>query len=313
MKLRSILSCIFFSLAHNAIGQTCCTGGAPITGSINSNGVAKGQFTLNMAYDYNWNADLFEGTSQLNSNTVVRKTRTVLTQINYGLSNELSFSLLVPAVWMNEEVESILGSQSFNSNGIGDVSIMAFYRHTFQNQLGINSGIGVKLPTGRTNIVSESDGFILPVSMQPGSGSYDPIFLLGISKSMSFRRSFSIIFNSIYRLNTPSKKLTFHNEYEFGDELQMYLGVSDQFAIGRTVHTILLFSKYRYTAQDRIDNSYFNSSTGGQWLYLAPSYIIRVVPPLELGGKFEVPIYRNVNGLQLTTTYKFIGLINFNF
>jgi hypothetical protein len=69
-----------------------------------------------------------------------------------------------------------------DSKGIGDASLYGLYRFVNNEQTGLQVSVlgGVKMPTGDTKEkTKEGDRF--EAEHQPGSGSWDPLFGIGVS------------------------------------------------------------------------------------------------------------------------------------
>jgi len=61
--------------------------------------------------------------------------------------------------------------------------------------------------------------------------------------------------------------------------------------------------KYRNAIQDKIGG--FNlENTGGNWFSVIPNFSINIKPNIVFSTKAEIPIYSNVDGTQLTPTYR---------
>ena len=60
--------------------------------------------------------------------------------------------------------------------------------------------------------------------------------------------------------------------------------------------------RYRITQFDKINNVE-SLITGGQWVHLVPEIDFDVSPEFGFGISGEIPLYRNLNGTQLTTSY----------
>ena len=61
--------------------------------------------------------------------------------------------------------------------------------------------------------------------------------------------------------------------------------------------------RYRRTAVDRTDGI-TTPNTGGQWVHLVPGmqYQLSTTTGLNISG--EIPVYRQLTGVQLTTSYR---------
>lgn len=163
----------------------------------------------------------------------------------------------LPMQWSSQQTDSA----RYNLLGIGDMSIQVHYvalkktdstgRHGHLLQLGA----GIKLPTGRHDLVAQ-EGVVLP-ALQPGTGSVDIPF------SLIYQAKFNkhgLALESSFRLNTTNIK-----GYKFGNKataIARYM-----YWIPRGFWTILPSAGawFEYAAMDR-DNGVRTDYTGGMAL-----------------------------------------------
>lgn len=125
--------------------------------------------------------------------------------VAYGLSDELDLILNYPYNYIFDLKTTAAGStfDEGNSIGLGDLSLFAKYR-IYKKQTQVALLAGMKFPTGQTNERNQFD-FKLAADDQPGTGSWDPIMGLAISrpyKQMSFDSNIS------YRLSNQGSQDT---------------------------------------------------------------------------------------------------------
>jgi hypothetical protein len=89
----------------------------------------------------------------------------------WGFYHDFDVTLVVPIVTNEFAVRNI---PTIRGTGLGDAMVLVkyrFYRHdSARGTTQASFTLGPKLPTGRTNL-TDSTGNLLPVSLQPGSGS----------------------------------------------------------------------------------------------------------------------------------------------
>lgn len=269
-------------------------------------------FHLRFTYDYNKIEDIYSGKDQLDNGYISRTTKTYFLQADYAVGSKFSMSLLLPYISLKEEVDQLNQALISQAHGRGDLSIVGQFRQPLTDNSTLVMGVELKLPTGQTQKVNEQDGFILPANLQPGTGSYDPLFVIHYQTSFGFRKSLLFSQSIYYRLNTATSKFTFHDRYKFGNEIQIFTGLSDQILIGNSIHNPSLLLRFRHAKKDEIED-FLNDSTGGSWLYLVPGWNYNINSNVSIGVSGEIPLYRNLNGLQITTTYRLICTIGFEF
>ncbi len=310
ISLKSLLVLLIFCAFHTGIyAQTCCTGGAPLTGSLNLRALQLRGWGISLTYDDNKIEDYILNDELISESTIKRYSRTIMAQVDYGITKNLTGTILVPYIWMGQSTQGFNGTEEGSTSGIGDVLFMTQYGKALPNQNSIVLSGGIKLPVGETRNTTES-GRILPATLQPGTGSIDFLISFQYQTSFKFRRSFQFTQTFNARINTVSKKFTFHNTYRFGHVFQAFSSVADQFVIAKILNTPSLTFRYRYSGQDLLEG-FPNQNTGGHWVSIAPGWAINITQNILFGLNAEFPVYRNLNGLQITTTRKLIATLQF--
>ncbi|WP_345168721.1 transporter [Algibacter aquimarinus] len=304
MLIKKSISIVFIICASTMYAQTCCSGGIPLSNNIGMSVEEKGTFQLSLNYDYNNLNTLNNGTEKLNDDSRLRITNSILFNISYAVTNRLSVEGLF--TWVNQRrVISQFGNENLDqTSGIGDGLLLLKYN--FKNGLGKNSnielGLGAKIPFG-SSTETNNQGITLNADLQPGSNAWDVVYFLSASKQANFRPSLTFSGRIIYRSTGTNNSYFENSSYKFGNEIQTFLGVSDQFSILKTLATPSISLKYRDAKQDEIDG--FNlDNTGGNWLFIIPDFSINIKPNLVFSTRAELPLYSNVDGTQLTPTYR---------
>lgn len=296
----------FFILVNgNVFAQTCCSGGTPLTGNLGIQGIEAKSWYFQLSYDYNFLDDLYSGTLKLDDNSRERLTQTVLLQVIYAFSEKISVNSLFSYVDHKRTIFSPTGATNITqASGLGDV-VLLFQFTPFTNfKRSLTLAFGPKLPLGRFDAVDPEYGLVLSPDLQPGSGSWDGI--IGASyKEFHWLNSPGLTFTSSagYRLTTPSKRFEGDFNYRFGSETILDFGVQKNFMLKRVGVTPSVSLNYRNTAQDNVDGSEV-ASTGGNWLNLIPALNIEPTNKWAINISGELPVYRNLNGTQLTTSYR---------
>jgi len=92
--------------------------------------------------------------------------------------------------------------------------------------------------------------------------------------------------------------------FKQGAEHQLYQGLGYNIYLNSIVLAPQAGLRLKYTNQDRIDKSLVQSS-GGIWLYNMLGLNILFHENLTLMMAYETPLYRQLNGSQLTTSDRF--------
>ena len=296
--------------------QTCCSGGIPLSNNLGFPNSGEHVLQLSLNYDFNNLNTLNAGSDKLDDNSRKRTTHSVLLNASYAFTDNFSIETLV--TWVNQRriIDQFGKTDLQKTNGLGDAVVLANY--DFKNLLGeassVTLGVGAKIPLGSYDEVSPI-GVTYIADLQPGSGAWDRIFFAAISKSFNFRPSTTFFSRTIYRATGQNKDyLGGLQVYEYGDEIQFFIGVSDQFVVfdKKLISPSLAF-KYRNAQRDQIDEIELNN-TGGNWLFIVPSLSIELSQNISILTKVELPIISNVDGTQLTPTYRVTSgfLMSFN-
>lgn len=294
---------VIFLLPTRGYNQTCCSGGAPLVGTINLQDVKYNTFNISISYDNNKIEDFFQEGDKLNDDFIRRKTKTLFAQVDYAFSKKISATILLPYVWLSENIDQLNNTSENTNSDIGDVILFGQYKLLRKDYLNIGMGLGIKIPTGETRGRDAESQFILPPTMQSGTGSVDYLVLIQGSTRLSFRKSMNFTQAFYYKLNGNSHKFTSHNNYSFGDEFQAISSLSDQLLIANMLNYPSLVLRVRTTTQDKVD-SYHNPNTGGIWAYISPGWTLELIPAINVSVRYELPIFRQLKGFQITTTQR---------
>lgn len=282
--------------------QTCCSGGVPLSNNIGLPILEKGTWQIGMFYDYNNLNTLNNGTESLNDNSRLRITHSVLLNLGYSITNNLSVEGLFTWVNQRRNITQFGNSNLDQTSGIGDAIVLGRYRIVNKPDYELSFGAGAKLPIGSTTNRNDG-GIILNADLQPGSNALDIIYITSFSKRFSFRPSMNFSTRVTYRSTGTNDEYLGSSNYKFGNEFQAFLSLSDQFLLFKQIVVPSISFKYRDVKRDKIDGNEI-TSTGGNWIFLIPDFSINLTPQILFTTRLEVPLYANVKGTQLTPTYR---------
>ncbi len=287
--------------------QTCCSGGIPLANNVGMSIEEKGTFQVSLNYDYNNLNTLNNGSENLNDNSRLRITHSILLNTSYAITNHLSIETLF--TWVNQRRKiTQFGNENLDqTSGIGDG--LALLKYSFNTILGTNSnvaiGLGAKIPFG-SSTETNAQGITLNADLQPGSNAWDLIYFLSASKNLNFRPTLTVSSRIIYRSTGTNPTYFGDQTYRFGNEVQAFLSFTDQFSILKTLINPSVSFKFRDAKRDKI-SGFDLDNTGGDWLFLIPNLSFNINPNLMFTAGAELPIYSNVDGTQLTPTYRLMS------
>ena len=301
---------MFGTLSYFATySQTCCSGGIPLSNSIGLPSSAKGTILLGLSYDYNNLNTLYHGNTELNDDSRLRTTQSILFNVGYTITTNLSVEALFTYVNQKRKISQFGNVNIDETYGVGDGVLLFKYNFNrlFKQDNLLRIGLGTKIPFGATDKKSD-EGILFNADLQPGSGAWDIIFWSYYSHTFAFRPSGTFSASAIYRLTGTNNNYLNLTTYRFGPEFQSFIGYTDQFIVYKTLINPGLSIKYRHANQDEI-GGFLLDNTGGEWVTIIPSVDMEISTKLNVLTKFEIPIYSYVDGTQLTPTYRItIGL-----
>jgi len=292
------------SVRHIVYAQACCSSGTPLLSTMELPGTPAGQWQFAVTYNYNYLDDVVAGTQQLGDSQRRRISQSILLEISYGLTSRLSVSTMITGIQQERRVRSALPGTSgerTRARGIGDGIVLLKYTlhpQTIQDQRELSVGVGPKIPLGSSQL--KNNNILLPADLQPGSGAWDMVFWAYGFKGFVPRSPISLFSTITFRLTGTNERFgTGNGGYSFGDEFQASIGAGYR---TDTPFDASFLIRYRTTKRDRFDGDYV-PNTGGHWIYAVPSLNIKLFDAIQMRIEGQIPVYRNLNGTQLTTTF----------
>ncbi len=302
MKRFYIIIFAFF-LTAEIFPQACCSAGSPLLGSLDIASSGDGELQIGITYELNSLQDVYAGTVRLDDDLRERTVNSFILEANYGLSKRISLSALFTFVNQNRNTSTYGNiSSRLNTSGLSDGIVLVKYNIiplTLIEQIEFTLGAGLKLPIG--NATLRSDGILIPADMQLGTGSWDGVLWGYFSKGFVPVIPINIFANVSYRLNGTNNRFgdSFQQGYAFGNELFINLGAGYR---TDTFFDFTLMFRFRNTEPDIFDEGVL-PNTGGSWLYFVPGINGKISDRLTARLSGQIPLYRDLTGTQLTTTY----------
>jgi hypothetical protein len=298
---RLILFTIVFSSFINfqSLAQGCCTVGSSTFGGL-ERGISKsGNLNIGVGFIHNGLNTTYNGREEISD--PLNRAASVSSfnfEIEYGIAPKVS--LLAAGTYLIKNRETTIRSNetntteiiSFDGSGFGDVIVLGKYEiitPTILSQLGLSFGGGVKLPVG--SYTQEVGGTRLAIDLQPGTGSTD-VLLWGNFYKGFLPLPLSLFMNVFYKYAGSNL-----DGYKFGDEIIFSLGGEYYF----TDYLAFSLSARGRLADEDFWGGRFLPSTGGTYYDLLPS-LIYSEGSYNFKIFYQTPVYRNVQGIQLTTS-----------
>ncbi|MFQ5582831.1 MAG: hypothetical protein ACE5GL_00155 [Calditrichia bacterium] len=309
IRVISIVLIIFSGLPSLLYSQACCSGGVPFLGALEVSTTPANNFQLSLTYDYNRLSRVYTGSNflEVDPNQRQRIGQSVLLEASYGFSSRFSATVVTSVIQQKRRIASdITGETDFiRANGLGDAAVLAKFSIIPFNLLSRREaaiGAGVKIPFGENNF--NVNGIRVSDDLQPGSGSWDGILWGYLARGFYPKIPVTAFLRSSYRLTGTNSF-----NYKFGNEFLLSLG-----GILSTKSFLSYSMLFRYrsvTADQRNDATLPNS--GGKWLYVIPGLNVNLSSSMGVRLSGQVPVYRNLDGTQLTTTYRLSVALFYSF
>lgn len=298
---------------QDALGQACCSGGVPVGGTLGLGTAEPGSVQFLLTYDHNVIRDLMDTKTLLADDTRSRLTRSFLMEVNYGIHERFALTVVMPYVRQERSIREYNNQIGFTqAQGLGDMVFLLKYRimnapNNSDSEWLI--GAGPKIPTGRTDFRNNL-GLAMVADMQPGSGSVDGMFWTFFQQSKFLLKPMSLLGIVTYRASGKNRNYNQTQVYQFGNEFQANMGINYNLFVHWPID-VFVFGRYRSQTVDLIDGNTFPGS-GGKWVYAIPGLSVHFSPDLSIRVWADFPLYRSLNGSQLTTTYKYSLSLFFN-
>lgn len=301
MKIVLFLLFIACSLVE-LMAQACCSAGTPLLGSLETSTALPNHLQITLTYDFNSLKSILAGSRRLNDQIRKRSTHSGLLELTYGMTDNLSVTGLFTYVNQRRAISSSLGTRDIISSlGAGDALILVKYELISQNlinQTQLAFGAGPKIPLGKSDLTN--NGILLPADIQPGSGSWDFILWGFYGKGFVPTIPLNVFTTISYKINTENKRFASSDAgYKFGNEFVASVGAGYRTDY---VFDYSLSFRFRSTSTDKFDNEKV-PNTGGFWIYAIPGLNLKITDQFTTRFTGQIPVYRYLEGTQLTTTY----------
>ncbi len=298
-----------------------------------------GELQVNLSYEFIEMDDPFIGTDSARVGEIRRahdeqftRNQTTKFTLDYGISSRLTVGALIPFVdrlhqHLAHEEEEVVGggvgeteivdeTKRWRYQALGDLQLTArylLYKAETPLQPSFSLIIGMKLPTGRTN-VKDDDGEKAELTLQPGNGSWDGIVGLSYVQHFSVataqrRIALAPLFvTAIGRFPVGTGKFG----YRPGSEL--FLNIGTAYPVFRNFD-ILAQVNFHYRDRDNIGHApgVEQADTGRETLFLSPGVRYHVTDNLAVYALMQFVAYRRVNGIQLTSDWNVTSGISYRF
>lgn len=309
------LSALHAAAAHASCGSAFCF--------VNTNWSLQGVWTqpgphVDLRFEYidqdqprQGTHDVAVGAVPAHHDEVRTINRNVLTTLDYGFNENLGITAVVPVVDRshthihNHHGEQIV--ETWNFTALGDIRVIGRYQTYFGEMSGERAGFagvtaGFTLPTGATDI-SNGTGAVAERSLQPGTGTTQFV------ATAYYRQALPVVNSQWYAQAAVQAPLNESSGYKPGTQWAVDLGyrydVNDALGVNLQLN-------YVWKGRDSGPEAEPEDS-GSRTLAVAPGITWALSPTTQVYGFVSLPVYQNVNGVQLTADWSVVAGISVQF
>ncbi|MFW5755449.1 MAG: hypothetical protein ACOCWK_02530 [Tangfeifania sp.] len=280
----------------------CCAAGNPVGGDGSQDALKKNQLSVFTAYRHSYSRDYYHKSQKDDIQNIEKSYYNYGSlSVSYGMNWRFTIHTEMGYYFDKVQVVNLTnGRQTIKAHGIGDMALTMRYSLLPQTIINTNRfvlSLGGRLPVGQFN--EEQNGVKIPVSLQPSSGALK----LNSSLFFSHKKQDALLGLSAYAFfewsNQINKGLIV---YDYGN---LFLLEATLFMPVKSAVVLSLASKVEFRGKDKKANDFVIESTGSMVLYVKPQLQWKIVHDLFLLTFAEIPVYKYVNGYQLTNLYAF--------
>ena len=311
LGLKNIVGCFVLALFNaNVWSQTCCTAGAPVGTYLGIQNTDEKSLAIQIGYEYNSINLLIDDDERIKNDPRSRFGQSASFKIDYSLNRKFALSTILSLVHQSRSTFS----ESQRSLGLGDLIFLTQYSLINDAFNSLNFSAGAKLPIGTTNHRSDSNILLSP-DMQSGTGSYDFIFRGYFSKSNLLIPFLSGYLTSTFRINGTNSDFgstaSFAGrKFAFGNESVTQSGLRYLITLKKGFLNPDVGLKVRWTDHNMEQNVEAPNS-GGYWINLPFGISFTPDNKKSIAILAEIPLYQKLDGLQISTNYKFGIQLNY--
>ncbi len=323
MFTRSHTSLVFLlalpALAAPASAFACASCGSTLSSDWESQGFSTHSgLRMDIRYDYLDQNQLRSGTGTISPQAASQvvtpsgdlqevekytNNRYLTLGLDYSFNPDWGVNVQLPYI---DRSHATLGTNSDGSNpadgaydshtrNIGDVKVVGRYqgflpRHNLGLLLGLKLATGGHTQTGiSTDPASVGAMTAIDRGLQPGTGTTDAI--VGLYYFDAINRDWEYFAQGTYQTALNSS-----DNYKPGDAYSLHAGLR-YMGFDSVVPQLQLNTRYaRHDSGSNADTV----STGGTLVYLSPGVVVPLNKRVSLYGFVQLPVYQDVNGVQLT-------------
>jgi hypothetical protein len=305
------VSIIFLLLAfysNIAKAQCCASSGNPIGGTVNIGILDKNVLRIASFYRTSYSDKYLKG-DELYTGEIATLKKAGYNFIGllagYGITDKISIEIETgyyinkTQVFKDSLVTSI--DEKLTGYGLSDVviSIKPMIYNNPDKKFEISCGIGANIPFSRE--LQHAGSVILPVDLQPSTGSFGLVFQTNIIKENSFRSMSFLLVSRIQKYFENKQNYTYGNSYSNSVYFSKYFSLENKHING---WTLILQLKNQITEKSLLEGHTIDGS-GNCSFFLVPQINLSVFNDWNISILFDIPFYQYYNDIQLANKTSF--------
>ena len=235
----------------------------------------------------------------------------------YGLTDNLTLGIKLPYCFrfgLKDIHDAEVGKRG-NSIGVGDITFFSQYRFYKNEKSNLHAALisGLKIPSGVTRTKGR-DGEIFEADEQPGSGSWDT--LVGLALSKTFRK-FSVHTNGLYKFTTNGSQGS-----NLGDVVSYNFAVSHRLfnqgefsfskkhfqskAAKKTIFDFILEANGIWSQKPNTFHGFLDQNHAGTLILLSPGFRITYDNNWIWSTSVGLPVIEDLNGRQRAPSIRLV-------
>lgn len=320
VKTAVLFAVLFISVSVESYSQ-CCAAGNPLNTGSSMPGGSKNMLDASFSYMHSLSDTYYAGTSVSDYRYIDNSSFDYsMLMLKYGLTDELLITAEL-GYFFSKMQDFIQFSDGFNppsrkAYGLADGALGVIYK-LYSDEDGlfsINPNFKVTLPIG---VFDQADGaVVMPIDIQPSSGNFKYNF--GLSLFKGFEES-DIALMAMGNYEISQRIETERTNYKYGNQFNVSLiglyNLTSIFGESDFLENLTGSLEFRANLRDKSSDRQKKliESTGGTVLFVAPHLALAFEGDWGVNMQFEVPVYKDINGIQLTNKYAFTFGINKRF
>jgi len=293
-KFFTTLLIVFLLLESRFILAQCCSTGSPVGASIYVGVLSKQSLRVNLFYRYSYSDAYFQGSEKTEENTILNYSKYNFTGLSvaYGITKrltaEVDFGYFIDKTQDFKYVDYQEKGYGLSNGGV-TFKYAAYVKPA--REIEFTFGAGFRYPF--TFEPLEVDGVRLSRDVQPSTNAF------GINGLVFFNKGFSDISLRLFTINRVEYNFEDHYSYQYGVALFNSIFVSKRI-IPRFFGILQVRSEFR--GKD-FDQGEVRENSGNYLLILSPQLSYSIVGKWNVTLVFDMPVYKNYDGKQLTPKY----------